>query len=267
MIAFIPARSGSQRIPGKNTRLLAGHPLLAYSIRAAIDSGVFERVVVSSDAADILDVAYRCGVSTHHRLRGYGSDDPDVIWVRDVLTLWPCESFAILRPTSPFRTAETIRRASRLFTAPDQTADTLRAVRKVREHPGKMWVSNAPPGYEAAYPIKPLLTGKLADGTPWHSAPTQALPTYYVQTASLEMAHSYVVTTYGTITGRKILPFFTEGVEAFDLNTEDDWAYAEWLIGTGRATLPAMALAAQTAGVEAPPAPNPGRPVAVGGRV
>ncbi|MCH7492941.1 hypothetical protein IID19_05155 [Patescibacteria group bacterium] len=45
-IGLIPARSGSKRILNKNVRLLDGHPLLAYSIRSALDSGVFESVVV-----------------------------------------------------------------------------------------------------------------------------------------------------------------------------------------------------------------------------
>jgi CMP-N-acetylneuraminic acid synthetase len=60
-IAIIPARSGSQRVPGKNTRLLAGHPLLAYSIHAAVASGVCDRVIVSTDSTEIADIATRYG--------------------------------------------------------------------------------------------------------------------------------------------------------------------------------------------------------------
>ena len=46
--AFIPARQGSKRVPGKNVRVLNGHPMLAYTIAAAVDSGVFESVIVST---------------------------------------------------------------------------------------------------------------------------------------------------------------------------------------------------------------------------
>ena len=57
-VALIPARAGSKRCQGKNTRMLAGHPLLAYTIQAALDSGIFDRGVwVSSDSLETLDIA------------------------------------------------------------------------------------------------------------------------------------------------------------------------------------------------------------------
>ncbi|MBE9608816.1 pseudaminic acid cytidylyltransferase [Chitinilyticum piscinae] len=60
-IAIIPARGGSKRIPRKNIRLFHGQPMIAYSIRAALDSGLFDRVVVSTDDAEIAAVARECG--------------------------------------------------------------------------------------------------------------------------------------------------------------------------------------------------------------
>jgi hypothetical protein len=68
--------------------------------------------------------------------------------------------------------------------------------------------------------------------------PTQSLPAVYVQNASLEMAWTYVVTSFGTISGKKIAPFFTEGYEGFDINDEDDFATAARLVAEGRVTLP-----------------------------
>jgi len=56
-VAIIPARGGSKRIPRKNIRLFAGKPIIAWSIEAAIDSGLFDSVVVSTDDAEIADVA------------------------------------------------------------------------------------------------------------------------------------------------------------------------------------------------------------------
>ena len=56
-IALIPARSGSERVRDKNVRPLAGHPLLAYAIAAARESGVFERIVCSTDSGKIAEVA------------------------------------------------------------------------------------------------------------------------------------------------------------------------------------------------------------------
>ena len=60
-VAVIPARGGSKRIPGKNIRLFAGQPVIAYSIQAARESGVFGRVLVSTDDQAIAEVALRYG--------------------------------------------------------------------------------------------------------------------------------------------------------------------------------------------------------------
>ena len=57
IIALIPARSGSKRIPNKNIKSLNGHPLIAYSIISAIDSGIFDRIIVSTDSKDIAKIS------------------------------------------------------------------------------------------------------------------------------------------------------------------------------------------------------------------
>lgn len=243
MVALIPARAGSKRIPGKNTKILAGQPLIAYTVAAAQQSGVFTRVLVCSDDPQVFMRAPGWDVDYLDR-PPVPDAQPDIVWVRDALQKVGAiggrpEAFAILRPTNPFRTATTIRRAYRAFTRPDQTADSLRAVELVTQHPGKMWTQPEPFGA-----MKPLLDWKHADGTPWHSSPTQTLPPYYVQNGSLEMAWTYVVEQHGKITGRKILPFLTEGYEGFDLNTMADWREAEYLIASGAAQLPEVHVAA-----------------------
>jgi N-acylneuraminate cytidylyltransferase len=248
MVALIPARAGSKRIPGKNTRLLAGEPLLAWTIRAAYASGVFDEVIVSSEDSAIGQIAERAAAYWLPRPAALATDEsPDIAWVRDAFKMQIVEraqAFAILRPTSPFRTAETIKRAFRQFTHDE--AHSLRAMQPVKEHPGKMWQVAG-----AGYPAVPLIgagwptptgaTFRASGDTPWHSQPTQALPKVYVQNASLEMAWSYVIHAFGTISGTKIAPFFTEGYEGFDLNTEDDWDQAERLIAEGKVARPALA--------------------------
>jgi len=239
MVALIPARAGSKRIPGKNTKLLAGHPLIAYTMAAAMESGVFANVAVCSDDQAVYDVYDRWGlVPTCIQREPASDDEADVVWVRksfEILRGW--DAFAILRPTSPFRTAATIRRAYDKFRrTPD--VDSLRAVEPVKQHPGKMWAWEG-----AGYPITPLLGYTRSDGTPWHSSPTQTLPTFYVQNASLEMAWTRTVTQLGSIAGKKVLPFFTEGYEGFDINTPEDWTEAERLIAEGLVDLPAVSLA------------------------
>ena len=240
--ALIPARAGSKRVAGKNIRPLAGHPLLAYTVAAARESGVFGAVIVSTDSEEIAAIAryYGAEVPFLRPAAMAGDTSPDIAWVRFTLDAlasagrsWDC--FSLLRPTSPFRQAATIRRAWARFTSAGPV-DSLRAVEPCRQHPGKMWVI---PGDRMA----PLLPDGPSD-PPWHSTPYQALPRVYVQNASLEIAWWRTVVETGSIAGRTIVPFLTEGYEGFDVNDAGDWWYAEHLVRTGEASLPDVPMAA-----------------------
>lgn len=237
-VALIPARQGSKRVPGKNVRRLGMHPVLAYTIAPAVESGVFDAVIVSSDSEETTAIARHYGAEVPFlRPAAFAGDtSPDIEWVEYTLAelarggrTWDC--FSLLRPTSPFRTAETIRRAWARFVA-QEGADSLRAVEKCSQHPGKMWVVTGDR-------MSPLLPGTPA-GSAWHSTPYQALPPVYVQNASLEIAWTRVVLEQRTIAGEVLVPFFTEGYEGFDINDEYDWMVAERLLQEGRAMLPAV---------------------------
>jgi len=246
-VALIPARHGSKRVPGKNVRLLNGHPTLAYTIAPAVESGVFESVIVSTDSEEVADIARHYGAEVPFlRPAALASDtSPDIEWLEYTLrTLaesgrrW--DAFGLLRPTSPFRTVGTIRRAWSLFTGQDGV-DSLRAVEKCTQHPGKMWVVSG----ERMHPLLPYETG----GIPWHSTPYQALPPVYVQNASLEIAWTRVVLEQRSLAGDVLVPFVTEGYEGFDINDPTDWMVAERLLTDGTAVLPAVAVAAYGATV------------------
>ena len=86
-VAFVPARSGSERVPHKNVRPLAGHPLLAYAIETALQSGAFERVVVSTDSEEIADIArwYGADVPFLRPAEYATSTSPDVEWLAHTL--------------------------------------------------------------------------------------------------------------------------------------------------------------------------------------
>ena len=238
-VAFIPARVGSKRVPGKNVRVLGGHPMIAYTIGAAIDSQVFGGVIVSTDSEEIAGIARHYGAEVPFlRPAALASDtSPDIEWLEYTIAelsakgrTWDC--FSLLRPTSPFRTAETIRRAWTTFTA-QQGVDSLRAVELCAQHPGKMWVVRG----ERMSPLLPF--GNNGE-QPWHSTPYQALPRVYVQNASLEIAWTRVVRERRTIAGDVLVPFLTEAYEGFDINDAFDWMVAERLLAEGKATLPAV---------------------------
>ncbi|HEY6076707.1 MAG TPA: acylneuraminate cytidylyltransferase family protein, partial [Gaiella sp.] len=142
-VAFVPARAGSERVPHKNIRLLAGHPLLAYAIATALQSETFERVVVSTDSEEIADVArwYGADVPFLRPAEYATSTSPDIEWLAYTLEQLDerYEVFALIRATNPFRGPETVRRGFEQLLATSE-ADSLRAVELVKQHPGKMWL-------------------------------------------------------------------------------------------------------------------------------
>lgn len=239
-VALIPARSGSQRIPHKNVKLLNGHPLLAYTISAARDSSVFDDVICVTDSEEYASVArhYGAEVPLLRPKETATSTSPDIQWVTWILTelaniQHSYEYFSILRPTSPFRMPATIQRAWQQFSNhPD--AHSLRAVTLCTEHPGKMWnvIENS---------MTPLLQ-KSINGVPWHSSQYSALPEVYVQDASLEIAKASVINQFNSISGEIVVPFLSKNREGFDINTEDDWVLAEHYVRQNPNILPRVSV-------------------------
>lgn len=236
IVALIPARAGSKRVNAKNIRLLNGHPLIAYTISAAIESNLFSAVVVSTDSDTISEISKYYGAEVPFlRPPEFAGDlSPDIDWIEYTLEELEArgrqfDCFSILRPTSPFRQARTIRRAWEQFRR-DGQVDSLRAVEKCKQHPGKMWVLKGDQ-------MDPLLPDGPSN-PPWHSTPYQALPEVYSQNASLEIAWCRVVREGRTISGKRVIPFLTEGFEGLDINDMKDWWYAEHLLKEGEAILP-----------------------------
>ncbi len=203
---------------------------------------MFDAVIVSTDSEEIAAIARHYGAEVPFlRPPALASDtSPDIEWLEYTLAElsakgrdWDC--FSLLRPTSPFRTAETIRRAWAMFTA-QQGVDSLRAVELCAQHPGKMWVVRGATDVSAVA-VRAAKGGPQTD-QPWHSTPYQALPQVYVQNASLEIAWTRVVRERRTIAGDVLVPFLTEGYEGFDINDAFDWMVAERLIAEGKVTLP-----------------------------
>lgn len=235
VVALVPARSGSERVPGKNVRPLAAHPLLAYAVATAHAAGVFERVVVSTDSEAIADVARWYGAEVPFlRPAEYATaTSPDIEWISFTLEQLDehYDLFAIVRATNPFRGADVIRRGlEQLLATPE--ADSIRAVELVKQHPGKMWVLA-----EDRRTMRPLLEQSHLD-VAWHAGQYQALPPVYSQNSALEIAWSRVVDETGSREGRVVAPFLTRGLEGFNVDDEDDWRRAEELVASGAASLP-----------------------------
>ncbi len=144
VLGLVPARAGSKGIPQKNQVQLAGKPLLAWTLEAARQSGVFERLVVSTDAPAIAALAQEHGAEVPFlRPEPLARDDTPLIDAVVHTLQWLIEHEAyradyvmVLQPTSPLRTAEDIRAAIRL--AQQNGADSVVSVCAVKQHPAWM---------------------------------------------------------------------------------------------------------------------------------
>ena len=219
LIALIPARFGSERIKDKNIINLFGHPLIAYAINAAIKTKIFDKILVSTDSLKYKKIAEKYGAEIPflRPKKISKSFSSDYEWVN--YTLKKLEKndqkfthFFILRPTNPLRSHNTICNAWNIFKK--NKADSLRAVEYVKQHPGKMW-------FKKGKFIKPLLNFKVKK-QPSFNNQIKVLPKILVQNASLEISKTEVLKKYKTITGKKILPFFSPSMEGFDINYPED---------------------------------------------
>jgi CMP-N,N'-diacetyllegionaminic acid synthase len=239
-VALIPARAGSTRVPQKNIRRLAGRPLLAHTIAGAVEAGVFAAIVVSTDSAEIANVARAHGAEILglRPAEMASATSPDIEWVQHTLDALHAggrdyDAWALLRPTSPFRSAASIRAAFAELVAHGETADSIRAVEKVRQHPGKMWTLEG----EFIVPLLPQPAGEV----PTHSRQFHALPDVYVQDSSLELSWTRVVRVGGGISGTRVLAWFPPDHEGFSIDYPEDWNRAEELLATGAARVSMVA--------------------------
>ena len=119
-VCIIPARGGSKRVPRKNILPLNGIPLIAYSIKAALDSGCFDNVIVSSEDKEIQDIAVEYGATIDVRPESMAGDTVTKVQVvKEYLSRkenqGKYKTVCALLPTCPFRSAEDIQKAFEIF--------------------------------------------------------------------------------------------------------------------------------------------------------
>jgi len=141
-MCVIPARKGSKRIKNKNMRLFCGKPLIQYTIEAAIDSGVVEPIIVSTDDLRILEFVFGyfdTGIIQPHKCpKSLSTGEAGILryvcrWIFS--TYGAREEFCLLQPTSPLRTAEDIKSAYNVFRR--KKVDYLASVSKRDKDPFK----------------------------------------------------------------------------------------------------------------------------------
>lgn len=234
VLALIPARGGSKSIPRKNIRLLAGRPLIAYSIAAGLAAASISRVIVSTDDPEIADISRRYGAETPFiRPQKHSQDNtPDLPVFQHALRWLEAnegyrpEIIVQLRPTSPFRRVSQIDGAVGCLQEHPE-ADAVRTVCVPFQNPYKMW--RIEPGGR----MQPLMATEFAEP---YNLPRQALPEVYWQTGYVDAARVHTLLIQGSMTGRHILPLVIDPSEWIDIDSPDDWRRAERLLESGELT-------------------------------
>jgi N-acylneuraminate cytidylyltransferase len=217
-VAIITARGGSKRIPRKNVRSFLGRPILAYSVEAALASGLFDEVMVSSDDQEILELARALGASTPFTRSPDNSNDTattaDVLL--EVLEEYrrrgdEFEHLCCIYPTAPFVSAEKLRQAHELLRG--SGAD---AVIPVVPFSFPIWRSFKLDG------------GRLAFNWPENALRrSQDLPPAYHDCGQFYFLRTEPFLAHKRLVMDRTVPIIVSEREAQDIDTEEDWKIAE----------------------------------------
>ncbi len=216
-IAIITARGGSKRIPRKNVKLFCGKPIITYSIEAALKSGLFEEVMVSTEDEEIARIAREAGAQvpfmrSSESAGDYASTD-DVLL--EVLAAYKergreFDSFCCLYPTAPFVTAEKLRTAMGLL----DKADSVMPVVPFSFPPQRCMVLNG--------------EGELRMKWPEHAKTrSQDLEPYYHDCGQFYCCKTAPFLECKTTDLPHMVPMIMSELEVQDIDNPDDWEIAE----------------------------------------
>lgn len=217
-LCIITARGGSKRIPKKNIKNFCGKPILAYSVEAALGSGLFEEVMVSTDSQEIAEIAEKYGAEVPFFRSEKNSDDyastADVLY--EVLMEYEKKGrtfdyFCCIYPTAPFITASKLRQAKYLLI--EKNADSVLPVVKFSFPPQRgLEIQNEK--VQVAYPEF------------FHSRSQDLKPIYHDCGQFYFLKTSIFMQSKKLITDNTI-PIFFQETEVQDIDSEEDWEIAE----------------------------------------
>lgn len=216
-IAIITARGGSKRIPRKNVKLFCGKPIITYSIEAALQSGLFEEVMVSTEDEEIAQIARQAGAGvpfmrSQESAGDYASTD-DVLL--EVLKAYEeqgrtFDTFCCLYPTAPFVTAQKLQKAMKLL----EQADSVMPVVPFSFPPQRCMVLNE--------------AGELHMKWPEYAQTrSQDLEPYYHDCGQFYCCKTDLFLQYKTTDLPHMMPMIMSELEVQDIDNPDDWEIAE----------------------------------------
>lgn len=217
-IAVITARGGSKRIPRKNIRDFCGKPILAYSVEAALASGAFDTVMVSTEDKEIAEIAEGYGAEVPFFRSGRNADDfaatRDVL--REVLEEYESrgERFDVLcciYPTAPFVTAQRLREAAELLEK--NGADSVLPVVRFSFPPQRCVI---------------MKDGVVQFKWPEYAqARSQDLEPYYHDAGQFYCLNVESFREQNAMVMKRTIPLILPEMEIQDIDTEEDWKLAE----------------------------------------
>jgi len=210
VVAIIPARGGSKRLPRKNILPLGGVPLLARVIRTAREAGFFDEVIVSSEDEEILKLARREGAVAHIRPDDLATDRSTVVETcLDVLKSHNTDAFCCIYATSALLAKETLQLSAQKFFS-DKKAGVLMGVSKYNYHPVQ------------ALKIEPDGSAKLLFPE-YQGAQSQFYPDVRVSNGTFYWARVASFVIEKTFYSESLRLFDVPIDEAFDIDTADDY--------------------------------------------
>lgn len=221
VLGIIPARSGSKGIPGKNTRLLAGRPLLEYTIRAARASKVIDRLILTTDSEQIATVGQQLGLEVPFlRPTELAQDETPMVPVlkHSILFLeqsgWSADIIVLLQPTAPLRRPKHIIDAVTLLC--DTQCDSVASVVEVPRH------------FSPDYVMK-IVDDKLMPFLPEGEFITRRQDTRpaYARDGTVYVVWREVLMRENSLYGSNCRPLILPRHESITLDTLEDWAVAE----------------------------------------
>lgn len=222
VIAIIPARGGSKGIPRKNIKLLAGKPLIAYSIEAALKSKYIDKIIVSTEDDEIAEISKNYGAEIIKRPEELARDDSTTIEVvKHVLGVLEKENkqfgiIILLQPTSPLRKTEDIDKATELFLK--GTCESIVSVCEAVKNPH--WSLKIKDNY-----LKPLF-----DWNFFLNKRRQELPTTYFLNGAIYITTVENLIKYNSFFNEKVTPYFMPSYRSVDIDEPLDFKFAEFLL-------------------------------------
>lgn len=218
-ICIIPARGGSKRIPRKNIRPFAGRPIISYSIKAALNSGIFEEVMVSTDDHEIAEIAKSFGASIPSLRSAKNSNDYATLGdvVEEVLTDYnknnrSFEMVGCLLPTAPFVDESKIIEAHQKL-----IKEELDSVFFVQKFNYPIWRS-----------LKLNDQGRLEMNWPEYlNTRSQDLPESFHDAGLFYLAKTDQLILQKTFFTKNAGGILIDDLDARDIDTEEDWVFAE----------------------------------------